>query len=177
MAVNGAGAAIGRFDLREGGNLTLYPASVVERSPGHLEILPLANIVAVRVSFERDSRRIGWGITLMVLGLLLFALSGPLAMFASRTAGEMAGAGGTQGVAHALLLLFRGLELTASLLPALSIACAIAGGALGAAGWRGATVFTVSLAGYDRVYASRGQDKLLLDFAEQVGERLMSLER
>ena len=177
MAVSSAGAPIGRFDLREGGNLTLYPASVVERSPGHLEILPLANIVAVRVSFERDRRRVGWGATLMIAGLLLFALSGPLGTFASGAASDMAGAGGTQGVARALLLLFRALELAASLLPALSLVCAIAGGALGAAGWRGSTVFTVTLAGYERVYGSRGQDKLLLDFAELVGERLMSYER
>jgi hypothetical protein len=35
----------------------------------------------------------------------------------------------------------------------------------------------MSLAGTERVFASHGQDKLLIDFAELVGERLMSLER
>jgi len=177
VAVDGAGTTVGRFDLPGGGNLTLYRASLVERNPAHFEILPLANIVAVRVSFERDRRRIGWGATLMILGLLMFALSGPLATFAGGAASDMAGAGGTQGVARALLLLFRALELAASLLPALSIACVIGGGALGALGWRGSTMLTVSLAGAERIYASRGQDKLLIDFAELLGERLMSLER
>ena len=177
MAVDGAGAPIGRFDLAEGGHLTLYRGCVVERSPAHFETMPLANIVAVRVSFERDRRRLGWGTTLMAAALVMFAVSGPLATFAGGAATDMAGAGGTQGVARALLLLFRFLEMAASLLPAASLACAIGGGALGALGWRGSTVLTLSLAGAERVYASRGQDKLLIDFAELVGERLMSLER
>jgi hypothetical protein len=177
MAVEGAATPISRFDLRGGGTLTLYPGTLVERGLGHFETLPLAAVIALRVSFERDQRRLGWGVTLIVLGLIAFAISGPLGGFASSAVGDMAAASGTQGVARALLLLFRALELVATLLPAAAIAFAIGGGALAVLGWRGSTVLALTLSGTERVYASRGQDKLLLDFAELVGERLMTLER
>jgi hypothetical protein len=177
MAIEGAGTPIGRFDLRGGGSLTLYPGVLLERGAGHFDMLPLAAIVALRVSFERDRGRIGWGVTLIVLALLAFAISGPLGAFAGGAAGDMAGAAGSQGVARALLLLFRFLELGASLLPAASLAFAIGGGALVVHGWRGSTVLALTLAGTERAWASRGQDKLLLDFAELVGDRLMALER
>ena len=177
MAVDSAAAPIGRFDLPEGGHLILYRTCVVERGLAHFETVPLAHIVAVRVSFERDRRRLGWGIALMAAALLAFAISGPLSTFAGGAAADMVSAGGTQGVARALLLLFRFLELIGSLLPAVSLLAAIGGGALCALGWRGSTVLSVSLAAAERVYASRGQDKLLIDFAELLGERLMSLER
>ena len=177
MAVDGAHTPIGRFDLRGGGSLTLYRGSLVDRGPAHFEVVSLANVAAASVTFERDQRKLGWGVVLVVVALLLFALSAPLATFAGGAASDMAGAGGTQGVARALLMLFRFLEMVASLLPALSLACAIGGGTLAAFGWRGGTVLTLTIAGTERVYASRGQDKLLIDFAELVGERLMSLER
>jgi len=176
MALDSAGAPIGRFDLRGGGHLTLYRGCVVERSPSHFETLPIANIVAVRVSFERDRRRLGWGVALVVMALAMFAISGPLGAFAGGAAADVGGAA-TQGVARALLMLFRFFEAAASLLPALALASALGGAALGVLGWRGSTVLSMSLAGTERAYASRGQDKLLLDFAELVGERLMSLER
>jgi hypothetical protein len=176
MAVDSAGAPIGRFDLAGGGHLTLYRGCVVDRSPSHFETLPLANVVAVRVSFERDRRKIGWGVVLLVMGLLLFAVSGPLGAFAGGAAADMAGAA-TQGVTRALLMLFRFFEAVASLLPALALASALGGSALGVLGWRGSTLLTLSLAGTERVYASRGQNKLLMDFSELLGERLMSLER
>lgn len=176
MALDSAGAPIGRFDLQGGGHLTLYRGCVVERSPSHFETLPIANIVAVRVSFERDRRRLGWGVVLVVMALAMFAVSGPLGAFAGGAAADMAGAA-TQGVARALLMLFRFFEAAASLLPALALASALGGAALGVLGWRGRTVLTMNLAGTERTYASRGQDKLLIDFAELMGERLMSLER
>lgn len=177
MAIEGASTPIGRFDLRGGGTLTLYPGALLERGAGHFDMLPLAAVVALRVSFERDRGRIGWGAALIVLALLAFAVSGPLGAFAGGAADDIAGAAGSQGVARALQLLFRFMELGASLLPAVSIALAIGGGALVAHGWRGSTVLALTLAGTERVWASRGQDKLLLDFAELVGDRLLSLER
>lgn len=176
MALDGAGGPIGRFDLPGGGHLTLYRSCLVDRTPSHFETLPLANVVAVRVSFERDQRKLGWGVVLVVMALVMFAISGPLGTSAEKAATEMAGAG-TQGVAFALQLLFRFFAAAASLLPAIALASVLGGVALGVFGWRGNTVLTVSLAGTERVYDSRGQSKLLIDFAELVGERLMSLER
>src|SRR5262245_12923765 len=119
MAVEGAAATpISRFDIPGGGSLTLYPSCMVERGASHFETVPLAAITALRVSFERDRRRLGWGVTLIVFALIVFAISGPLGHFASGAVADMTAAGGTQGVARALLLLFRMLELSASLLPA-----------------------------------------------------------
>lgn len=176
MALDNAGAPIGRFDFPGGGHLTLYRGCVVDRTPSHFETLPLANMVAVRMSFERDRRRLGWGVALVVMALLIFAIAGPLGSFAGSAAADM-GSAPTQGVARALQILFRFFEAAASLLPALALASALGGAALGVLGWRGSTLLTMSLAGTERVYASRGQDKRLIDFAELVGERLMSLER
>ena len=67
MALDGANAPIGRFDLPGGGHLTLYKTCLVERTATHFETLPLANVVAVRVSFERDQRKLGWGVALVVM--------------------------------------------------------------------------------------------------------------
>jgi hypothetical protein len=175
-----AGPAIARFafanGVLRGTNLTLYPTSLVHRSDTHLETLPLAGMTAVRVAFQRDTRKLGWGITLIVLALILLAISGPIGNFASRTAGEMAG-GNPQGVARMLLDLFRGLEGVASLLPVIALACVIGAGALGAFGWMGSTILLISLPGSERIFSARGRDSMLLDFAEALSDRLVLRKR
>ena len=165
---------LARFDLPDGTQLTLHRGCLVHRGASHLETLPLAAVQTLRVGFERNTRRLGWGIALFVLALALFALSAPLAFFSGGAAAEMAGG---QGVARVLYLLFRVLEAIASLLPVLAAAAAIGGAALLFFGWRGATVLQISLAGMERVFATRGRDALMLEFAASVSERLMSIER
>lgn len=159
-----------------GTHLTLYPTCLVHRSEQHLENVPLAGMTAVGVAFRRDARKLGWGIALVVIALLLLAIAGPIGSFASGAAAEMAAAG-PAGVARALHGFFRLLEALASLLPVLALACVIGGGALGALGWLGSTVLLVALPGAERVYAVRGRDTMLLDFAEALSERLMALKR
>lgn len=175
-----AGPAITRFAFAGGAlrgtHLTLYPTSLVHRSDSHVETLPLAGITAVRVAFQRDARRLGWGITLVVGALILLAISGPISRFASGAAMEITSAG-SQGVAGALLAFFRVLEGVASLLPVAALACVIGGGVLCALGWMGDTLLVVSLPGSERLYAARGRDTMLLDFAEALSERLMLLKR
>lgn len=175
-----AGPAVTRFAFANGAlrgtHLTLYPTCLVHRSDTHLETLPLAGVTAVRVAFERDERKLCWGVGLVVLALLLLAITGPLGGFASRAAGEMAAAG-SQGVTLALVGFFRLLEAFASLLPVLALACVIGGGALCVLGWMGSTALVVSLPGAERFYPSRGRDTMLLDFAEALSERLMVLKR
>jgi len=177
--MNDAGPLI-RFDfasgLLRGTHLALYRSCLVHRGESHLETLPLAGIVSVRVAFERDRRRIGWGAALIVLALVLLALAGPLGAFAGGAAAEMAAAGG-QGVAGGLHAFFRALGAVASLLPAAALACALGGAALAALGWRGDTVLTLAVAGSERVYATRGRDTLMLDFAEALAERLTAAAR
>jgi len=178
--VNEAGPAITRFafanGVLRGTHLTLYPTCLVHRSDTHLETLPLACMTAVRVAFQRDARKLGWGIALIVIALLLLAIAGPLGSFASGAAGDMAAAG-TQGVARALHGFFRLLEFLASLLPVAALGCVIGGAALCALGWMGSTTLAVSLPGAERLYPARGRDTMLLDFAEALSERLMLTKR
>ncbi|HEV3008799.1 MAG TPA: hypothetical protein VGX52_07175 [Burkholderiales bacterium] len=178
--MNETGPAITRYGftsgMLRGTHLTLHPTCLVHRSDNHLETLPLAGITALRVAFQRDTRKLGWGIALIVIALLLLAIAGPIGSFASGAAGEMATAG-AQGVARALHGFFRLLEAVASLLPVLALACVIGGGALCALGWMGSTMLLVSLPGSERLYATRGRDSMLLDFAEALSERLMLLKR
>jgi hypothetical protein len=175
-----AGPAITRFAFASGAlrgtHLTLYPTCLVHRSDTQLETLPLAGVTAVRVAFERDMRKLGWGIALIVIALLLLAISGPIGSFASSAAGEIAAAS-AQGVAKVLLGFFQLLEALASLMPVAALACVIGGAALCALGWIGSTTLLVSLPGSERVYPARGRDTMLLDFAEALSERLMLLKR
>ena len=180
MTLNDTDAALTRFDFTAGAlrgtHLTLYPACLVHRGDAHVETLPLAAIASVRVGFERDSRRLGWGAGLVVAALLLLAVSSPLSLFASGAAAEISTAG-TQGVARGLLSFFGFLEAVASLLPALAVACAVGGAAFAALGWMGETTLSVTLPGAERVFATRGRDPRLLDFSEALSERVMALPR
>jgi hypothetical protein len=173
------GAAVARFDFINGPmrrtHLTLYSACLVHRGDSHLETLPLATVASVRISFERDSRRLGWGIALVVLALLMFAVSAPLATLAGGAASDVAS--GSSGVAAALGTLFRIVEAVARVLPGVAGAAALGGVALAALGWYGTTTFTLTFAGGERVFPSRGRSTMLLDFAESVSEKLMQLKR
>jgi hypothetical protein len=101
--------ALVRFDFTSGAlrgsQLMLYPRCLVHRSDSHLETMPLARVTALKVSFERQPRRLGWGVALLIAALLLLALSGPLGSLAHIAAQDMTASG--QGVAHALYSFFR----------------------------------------------------------------------
>src|SRR5581483_9583378 len=114
LAMTDPGPAIARFDFPRGGPLrgsylTLYPNCLVHQGGGLLETLPLRAIASVRVAFERDERKLRWGIGFIVVALVLFAVAAPLGSFAASAAGEMAGAGG-QGVARLLQGFFSALQ-------------------------------------------------------------------
>ena len=72
--------ALARFDFRSGAyrgsQLTLYPRCLVHRSESQLETVPLARVTAIKVSFERDTTKLGWGIACVIGALLVLALSG-----------------------------------------------------------------------------------------------------
>ena len=169
-----------RFDFMNGAqrgtHLVLYPACLVHRGDAHLETMPLAALAAVRVSFERDLRRIGWGVALVVLALLLLLVSSPLSALAASWASEISAAG-PQGVARGLLAFFHFIGAVASMLPAAGLACALAGAGLGALGWLGETTLTLALPGAERVFSTRGRDARLLDFSEALSERIMARGR
>lgn len=171
-------AALSRFEftsgLHRGAHLALYPTCLVYRSEFQLETMALARMAALKVAFERDSRRLGWGAGLIGAALLLLALAAPLGIFAGREAAELASGA---GVSRALYGFFRAIEVLAALMPAAALLCALGGAALAVLGWRGYTVLTVSLGGSERQFAVRGRDTLLLDFAEMVTDRLLGAAR
>ena len=168
-----------RFDFRNGlergSQLMLYPRYLIHRSDSHVETVPFARITALRVAFERNPRRIGWGVALVIVALLLLAIAAPVGSLAHGAAQEMMAS--AQGVARALYGLFRFIEGVAAVLPAIALGAALAGAALGVLGWHGSTSLTLVLGGAERTYAVRGRDTLLLDFAEMAAERLMASAR
>ena len=112
----------------------------------------------------------------MLIALIVFAISAPLAELSGGAAAEMAAAGG-HGVARALYGLFRFFWSVANALPYVALLGALAGTALAVLGWLGSTTLVLDLAGSERVYSARGRNPGLLDFSEAVCERLMSLKR
>jgi hypothetical protein len=173
--MNETGPAITRYaftnGMLRGTHLTLHPTCLVHRGDNHLETLPLPAITALRVAFERDARKLGWGIALIMVALLLLAVAGPLGRFASAAIST-----GPQAI-PAMNAIYGMLGVLASLLPVTALVCVVVGGALGALGWIGSTVLIVGLPGSERLYRVRGRDSVLLDFAEAFSERLMLLKR
>ena len=177
--MNDIGAGLTRFEFRSGElrgtALALQPRSLVHRGASHVETLPLSALSAVRVEYERDARRLGWGIALVLGALFLLGISGPLGSLAGQAAQEVAGQ--SSGVASALVGFFRFVEALAAILPFAAAAAAAGGAALCALGWIGGTTLTVVFAGGERSYRARGRDRLLMDFAERLAESLAALER
>ena len=171
--------ALTRFDFTSGAlrgsQLMLYPRCLVHRSDSQVETVPLSRVTAIKVSFKREARRLGWGIACVLVALLLLAIASPLGSFAHGAAQELTSSG--QGVARALYNLLRFMEVLAALLPAIALAGVIGGAMLTVLGWRGSTTLTLTLSGSERAYSVRGRDARLLDFAEMVAERLMTAAR
>ena len=176
MAVNEA-APIARFEFGagplRGSELVLYRTSLVHRGGVELETLQIAAIAALRVAFARDGRLLGWGIALVILALLLLGISAPLASLAGGTVAEIS----AQGVGRLLISFLRIVEAVASFLPVAALLCALGGAFLIVRGWQGNTALTLSFGAFERSYAARGRDPLLLDFADRLSARLMSPDR
>ena len=175
-----AGPAITRYDFTSGAlrgtHFTLYATCLTHRGSNHLETMPLGGIASLRVAYEHDARRIGWGVALLLVALVVYALAAPLAGLATAGAEEMAKTDG-HGVARALQAMFNFLYAVAKTMPFVALACALGGIALGVFGWIGSTTLVLDLAGSQRTYPVRGRNPGLLDFSEAVGERLMSQKR
>jgi hypothetical protein len=159
---------------QRGTQFSLYGARLLHHGVGQMDSMALGAIAAVRVGYERNQRRIGWGVVLALLAAGLFAVSGPLSSVAVDAAAEVSG---SNAVAQLLRGTLHVLGALASLLPAVGVACFIGGGALVAFGWIGTTTLVLSLPGADRAYAVRGQSRMLVDFAELLAERVAQSSR
>jgi hypothetical protein len=157
-----------------GTQLSLFATRLLHHGAGQMESVALGAVAAVSVGYSRDLRRIGWGVVLIVLALLLILVAGPLAGLAAESAAEI---NGGNAVAHLLRGTLLALGGFASVLPAAGAGCLLGGAALAAFGWIGTTTLSLSLPAADRAYGVRGQNRLLVDFAELVAERVAQFGR
>jgi hypothetical protein len=187
MAMNDADAPVANFDFTSGAlrgsHVVLYPACLVHRGRDRLETIPIAAIAALRIGFERELRAIRWAAVLLLLALIVFALSGPLASLAGAAAAEVAthahgeAGAGRQSVADILVSAFRGMQTAARLLPVLGGLLGAGGAALAALGWLGYTTLTLTLGAAERAYSVRGRNRMLFDFTEILSERMLKAKR
>lgn len=152
-----------------GTQLSLFATRLLHQGDGQMESISLGAIAAASVGYARDARRLAWGAALAVLALILILVSGPLAGVAAEAAAEI---NGSNAVAHLLQGTLLALGGLASVLPAVGAGCLIGGAALAAFGWIGTTTLALSFAAGERAYGVRGRNRLLVDFAELVAERV-----
>jgi len=154
--------------VQRGSRLTLYANRLVHHGGDSMEAVPLAQLAAVRVAFERDPRKLNWAIVLLVLALILAAVSGPLQAWMS----ELAASAGRESLEAVLVGTFTALSQLARLL--LPVAAVMAAGAVALLVffWLGRTTLTLCFAAMERGYAVRGRNAFLVQFAEVVVAQL-----
>jgi hypothetical protein len=152
-----------------GTQLSLFASRLLHQGAGQMESIALSAIAAVRVGYERNFRKIAWGVVLVLLAALLFAIAGPLSGAAAEAAAEINGANSIARLLRGTLLVLGAL---ASILPAAGVASLLGGGALAAFGWIGTTTMVLSLPSSENAYPVRGRNRTLVDFAELLAERV-----
>lgn len=168
-----AESPIAAFDFASGPlrgtQLALHGTRLLHQGPGWMESIPLHSIASVSVGYERHEQRIGWGVVLVLAAVALFSAAGPLAALATGAAAEVTGA---QSIAEILRGALRALEAFADLLPVAGFLCVAAAAAMIVLGWIGTTTLVLMLPAGERAYPVRGQNRMLVDFAELLAERV-----
>jgi hypothetical protein len=157
---------------QRGSRLTLYANRLVHQGDDSMEAVPLAQLAAVRVAFERDSRKLTWAVALLVFALILAAVSGPLQSWIGALAAGVKEHAGRESLDAVLLGTFSALAGFARLLTPLAAVLAAGAAALLVFFWLGATVLTLAFAATERSYAVRGRNRFLVEFAQTVAEQL-----
>ena len=157
---------------QRGSRLTLYRNRLVHQAGDSMETMPLAQLAAVRVAFERDPHKQNWAIALSLAALALFAASGPLRSWIAVAASKVGDPARRESLDAMLYGVFNALGAFASVLPGIAAALAAGAVALLVFFWLGATELTLAFAATERSYAVRGRNRLLHEFAHAVAERL-----
>lgn len=155
-----------------GSRLTLYANRLVHSGTDSMETVPLAQIAAVGVAYERDPRKLNWAVVLLVAALLLALASGPLHdAITALAAGvkEHAGRESLDGVLIASLSALGGLV---RLFVPLAVLLAGAAIALLVFFRLGMTTLRLNYAAVERDIAVHGRNLFLIQFAEAVAEQL-----
>ena len=157
---------------QRGSRLTLYANRLVHHGGDSMEAVPLAQLAAVRVAFERDPAKMNWAVALLVVALILAMVSGPLQSGIAALAAGIKEHAGRESLEAVLLTSFSALGGLARLLPPLAVVLAAIAVALLAFFWLGVTVLTLAFAATERSYAVRGRNRFLVEFAQAVADQL-----
>ena len=168
--------SLAEFEIRSGAqrgsHLTLYANRLVHLGGDAMETVPLAQLAAVRVAFERDPRKLNWAVALFAVALLLAIIASPLQRLIAAAVSKVGDPVRAESLDSVLLGVFNALGGLAGMLPALAAALAVAAAALLVLFWRGETTLTLSFAAVERAYAVRGRNRFLVEFSETLSERL-----
>lgn len=157
---------------QRGSRLSLYANRLEHLGGDSMETVPLAQLAAVRVAFERDPRKLNWAVALLFAALILAAIAAPLQSAIAAAASKVGDPARRESLDALLFGVFNALHGFASILPGIAAALAVAATALLAYFWLGATLLTLAFAATERSYAVRGRNRLLIDFAHSVAEQL-----
>jgi hypothetical protein len=157
---------------QRGARLALHSNRLVQWGGDAMETIVLAQIASVRVAFERDARRLGWGLALLAFALVLALVSGPLQRAFANAMARSGDAARAESLDTFLHGVFNALAALASLLPGIAGALVVAAAALLVYYWLGKTTLTLAFGATERVFAVRGRNRLLVEFGEALGERL-----
>jgi hypothetical protein len=164
--------ALATYEFRRGelagSHLSLFGACLVHRGADGFETIHLDRISALRVAFERDASRIAWGGALLFIAFLLIAAFLPMRMLVASMAAEVT----AQAQGTFLPAAIRALDFCVGLLPFASLGLGAWGITWLALGWIGETVLRVGAGPGDKVFAMRGRDPLLYEFAESVSAQI-----
>jgi hypothetical protein len=161
-----------RSGLQAGARLTLYANRVVHTAQDAFEIVPLSQLAAVGVAFQRDARKLNWAIVLVVVALILAAVSAPLRDWLISVTARLAEPGRRESLDAVLISVFNAFSAGARLLTPIAALCTLLAAGLVALFWLGMTTLTLSAGGVDREFRVRGRNLQLTDFAQAVGEQL-----
>ena len=162
-----------RSGLQAGARLTLFANRVVHTAQDAFEIVPLSQLAAVGVAYQRDARKLNWAIVLIAVALALAALSAPLRDWLLSVSAKLAAEPGRRESLDAVLIgAFSALGAIARALSPLAGLLALLAAGLVALFWLGTTTLTLSAGGVDRVFSVRGRNLQLNDFAHAVGTQL-----
>ena len=165
-----------------GTQFTLFESRLLHIGTDCTESTVLDAIGSVRIAFERDARRIGWGAALGAIALVVFALAGPLDALAGRGLSEISAQIARDGaqasaLAHFIESALEVLKFFTGLMPLAALALLACGVALAVLGWIGYTSLALVLPSAEREYRVPGRDRLLLDFAENLAESVAAKVR
>ena len=155
-----------------GARFALYGNRLVLAGANVMETVPLAHLASVRIAFERDARKLGWAIALLLAALALGAMSAPLDAWMLSLQAKLQAGSSSQSLEAVLAASFAAIAHLARLFVPVAWLFAAGAAVLLVLYALGRTTFTLAFAAAERACSVRGRDQRLQDFAELLAEHL-----